>query len=115
MVRKAEWIRRSVLTNILQSQERRCSELVYCGYKDELTSHINTAVNSYAPVRCMRMGAFCIAFRENFPSAMVTDLVFYVFLRRKGEKHYSEPTGHESLQIKSQEGICRKVKNQMRW
>ena len=72
-------------TIIVQSQNNPRSIPTYCGHKNELTSHINTAVNSYAPVRCLRMGAFCIAFRENFSPAMVADLVFYVFLRRKGE------------------------------
>ena len=81
------------MTIILQSQEHRCFELAYCGHKDELISHVNTAVNSYAPVRCVRMGAFCIVLRENFPPVMVADLVFYVFLRRKGENTTLIPHG----------------------
>ena len=100
MTRKAEWIRCSILTDILQSQEGRCLEKEYCGHEDELTNHINTAVNSYAPVRCLRMGAFCIVFRKNFSPVMVADFVFYVFLRRKGEKHYSESTDHEGRREK---------------
>ena len=85
---------------ILQSQECRCLELVYCGHEDELTNHMNTVVNSYAPVRYPRMGAFCVVFRENFSPVMVADLAFYVFLRRKGENHYSEPMGHEGRREK---------------
>ena len=73
----------------------RYSKLEHCGHKYEHTNHLNAAVNSYAPVRCLRMSAFCIVLYENFSPVMVADLVFYVFLRRKGEKHYSEPMGHE--------------------
>ena len=69
----------------LQSKNNPYSMLSYCGHKYELTNHMHTAANSYAPVRCLRMGAFCIVLHENFSPAMVADLVFYVFLRRKGE------------------------------
>ena len=72
-------------TIIVQSQNNPRSIPTYCSHKNKLTSHINTAVNSYAPVRCLRMGAFCIVLRENFSPTMVAELVFYVFLRRKGE------------------------------
>ena len=48
----------------LQSENNSYSMPSYCGHKDELTNHTNTAVNSYAPVRCLRMGAFCIVLRE---------------------------------------------------
>ena len=100
MMRKAEWIRHSILTGILQSQESLYSKREHCGHKDELTNHVNTAVNSYAPVRCLRMGAFCIVSCGNFSPVMVADLAFYVFLRRKGEKHYSEPMGYEGRREK---------------
>ena len=100
MMRKAEWVRYPVLTDILQPHEGRCSNRAHCGHKDELTNHVNTSVNSYAPVRYPRMGAFCVAFRENSSSVMVADLAFYVFLRRKGENHYSEPMGHEGRREK---------------
>ena len=72
-------------TIIVQSQNNPRSIPTYCDHKNELTSHINTAVNSHAPVCCLRMGAFCIVLRENFSSAMVADLAFSAFLRRKGE------------------------------
>ena len=84
----------------IQQQNYPCSMPGHCGHKDELTSHVNTAVNSYAPVRCLRMGAFCIVLRENFPPDMVADLVFYVFLRRKGERHYPGPMGKEGRREK---------------
>ena len=87
-------------TIIIQLQNNSCSMSTYCGHKYELTNHMHTAANSYAPVRCLRMGAFCIVFCENFSPVMVADLVFYVFLRRKGEKHYSEPMGHEGRREK---------------
>ena len=63
----------------------RYSKLEHCGHKYEHTNHLNAAVNSYAPVRCLRMGAFCIVLYENFSPAMVADLAFSAFLRRKGE------------------------------
>lgn len=31
----------------------------YSGHEDEQLNHINTSVNSFAPVRILRMGAFC--------------------------------------------------------
>ena len=76
MVRNAEWIRRSVLTVILQPQESRCSKWGYCDRKVELTNHVNTAINSYAPVRCLRMDAFCIAFGENHSPLRLLILTF---------------------------------------
>ena len=82
MPQNRHWQNRTI---ILQSENNPYSMPVYCGHKDELTNHVNAAVNSYAPVCCLRMGAFCIAFRENFSSVMVADLAFYAFLRRKGE------------------------------
>ena len=85
MMRKAEWIRHSILTDILQSKESLYSKREHCGHKDELTKHVNTAVNSYAPVRYLRMGAFYITFRENFAPITVADLAFSAFLMRKGE------------------------------
>ena len=48
----------------LQSENNSYSMPAYCGHKDELTNHTNTAVNSYAPVCCLRMGTFCIVLRE---------------------------------------------------
>ena len=51
-------------TIIVQSQNNPCSIPTYCGHKEELTNHMHTAANSYAPVRCLRMGAFCIVLRE---------------------------------------------------
>ena len=100
MTRKAEWIRYPVLTDILRLQESLCVKMEHCGHKYEPTNHIHTTVNSYAPVRCLRMGAFYIAFCENFSSVMVADLGFYVFLRRKGEKHYSAPMRREGRREK---------------
>ena len=85
---------------IIQSQNIPDSMSAYCAHKDELKIHASTTVNSYVPVRCLRMGAFCIVLRENFSPAMVADLVFYVFLRRKREKLYSESTGHEGRRVK---------------
>ena len=70
---------------IIQLQNNSCSMSTYCGHKDELTNHMHTAANSYAPVRCLRMGAFCVVLYENFSPAMVADLAFSAFLRRKGE------------------------------
>ena len=100
MTRKAEWIRYPVLTDILRLQESLCVKMEHCGHKYEPTNHMHTAVNSYAPVRCLRMGAFCIVLRENFPPVMVADLAFYVFLRRKGERHYPGPMGKEGRREK---------------
>ena len=51
-------------TITLQSENNLYSMPSYCGHKDEPTNHMHTAVNSYAPVRCLRMGAFCIVLRE---------------------------------------------------
>ena len=48
----------------IQQQNYPCSMPGHCGHKDELTNHMHAAVNSYAPVRCLRMGAFCIVLRE---------------------------------------------------
>ena len=83
MMRKAEWVRYPVLTDILQPQEGRCSKMEHCGHKDELTNHMNTAVNSYAPVRCLRMGAFCIALCENL---FLLQLLICRFVHSLGER-----------------------------
>ena len=72
-------------TIIVQTQNNPCSMPTCCTRKDELTNHMHTAANSYAPVRCVRMGAFCVVLYENFSPAMVADLAFSAFLRRKGE------------------------------
>lgn len=87
-------------TITLQSENNLYSMPSYCGHKDEPTNHMHTAVNSYAPVRYLRMGAFCIVFCGNFSPVMVADLAFYAFLRRKGEKDYSEPMGYEGRREK---------------
>ena len=99
MVRKAEWIRRSVLTDILQPQESLYSKRAHCDRKNELTSHINTAVNSFAPVRCLRMGAFCIAYFENHSPLR---LLIWPFVHSLGEreKKHSAPMRHEGRRVK---------------
>ena len=97
MPQNRHWQNRTINS---QSENNPYSMPSYCGHKYELINHIHTTFNSYAPVRCLRMGAFCIALRENFSPAMVADLAFCAFLRRKGENHYSEPMGHEGRREK---------------
>ena len=82
MLQNRHWQNRTIN---LQSENNPYSMPSYCGHKYELTNHIHIAVNSYAPVHCLRMGAFCIVFRENFSPITVADLAFSAFLRRKGE------------------------------
>ena len=60
-------------TITLQSENNLYSMPSYCGHKDEPTNHMHTAVNSYAPVRYLRMGAFCIFHQKiskNFPARL---------------------------------------------
>ena len=59
-------------TIIVQTQNNPCSMPTCCTRKDELTNHMHAAVNSYAPVRCLRMGAFCIVLREKLFSRYVS-------------------------------------------
>lgn len=61
----------------------RYSKPEHCDRKNELTSHINTAVNSYAPVRCLWIGAFCIAFFENHSPLR---LLIWLFVNSLGER-----------------------------
>ena len=84
----------------IQQQNYPCSMPGHCGHKDELTNHMHAAVNSYAPVRCLRMGAFVLSCVKNFSPAMVADLAFSAFLRRKGETHYSAPMRREGRRVK---------------
>ena len=68
---------------IIQSQNIPDSMSAYCAHKDELKIHASTAVNSYVPVRCLRMGAFCIALFENhYPLR----LLILPFLHSLGER-----------------------------
>lgn len=93
------WYRQNGIA-ILQTQNTCRSDLEHCVHKNELTNHVNTAVNSYAPIRCLRIGAFYIGPRENFSSVMVADLGFCVFHRLKGEKQHLAPIGHEGRRVK---------------
>ena len=70
-------------TIIVQTQNNPCSMPGHCGHKDELTNHMHAAVNSYAPVRCLRMGAFCIALFENHSPLW---LLIWPFLHSLGER-----------------------------
>ena len=99
MTRKAEWIKCSILTDILQPQVSLYSEREHCGHEDELTNHVNTAVNSSAPVRCLRMGAFCIVFCENHSPLR---LLIWRFVHSLGEreKKHSAPMGYEGRREK---------------
>ena len=61
----------------------RFSKSEHCGHKYESTNHMHTAVNSYAPVRCLRMGAFCIALCENL---FLLQLLICRFVHSLGER-----------------------------
>ena len=70
-------------TIIVQTQNNPCSMTTCCTRKDELTNHMHIAANSYAPVRYLRMGAFCIALCENL---FLLQLLICHFVHSLGER-----------------------------
>ena len=76
----------------------------YSGHEDEQINHVNTSIISFAPVRILRMGAFCClcgpsssdgAFHKNFFPFQVAKIASLGLLRRKGGNHHPAPVRRE--------------------
>jgi len=72
----------------------------YSDHEDEQINHVNTSINSFAPIRILRMGAFCRlcgpsspdgAFHKNFFPPSVAKIAISGLLRRKGGDHHPAP------------------------
>lgn len=87
-------------TNAILSKKSLFPFSGYSDHEDEQTNHVNASISSSAPVRILRMGAFCClcgpslpngAFHKNFFPFQVAKIASLGLLRRKGGNHHPAP------------------------